>query len=183
METIQYWIVCFFKITSDGLVFLSLFFCLFLFFCFCCFFCIRVFFTDTDGSQDWLPPAHEHWDIYFQFCMWGDHHVFLIATLVFTRLLLDEIYHLIELPFDWLIDWLMMQCLYVYLMNWFKVLVTAILTWETSGFELASTITLALQANRLTKCAIHSWLFTNPIKGGLARFDHAQSNSKKWPKG
>ena len=82
----------------------------------------------------------------------------------------------------WLIDWLMMRCLYVYLMNWFKVLVTAILTWETSGFELASTITLALQANRLTKCAIHSWLFTDPIKGGLAQFDHAESNSKKWPK-
>ena len=30
------------------------------------------------------------------------HHIFLIAPLVFTRLLLDEIYHLIELPFDWL---------------------------------------------------------------------------------
>ena len=29
-----------------------------------------------------------------------DYHVFLIAMLVFTRLLLDEIYHLIELPFD-----------------------------------------------------------------------------------
>ena len=28
--------------------------------------------------------------------------IFLIAPLVFTRLLLDEIYHLIELPFDWL---------------------------------------------------------------------------------
>ena len=28
-----------------------------------------------------------------------------------------------------------------------------ILTWETGGFELALTITLALQANRLTKCA------------------------------
>ena len=73
-------------------------------------------FTDTDNSQDSrgregtifystlpLPPAHEHWDIYLQLCMWDDYHVFLIATLVFTRLLLDEIYHLIELLFDWLI--------------------------------------------------------------------------------
>ena len=34
------------------------------------------------------------------------YHVFLIASLVFTRLLLDEIYRLTELPFDWLI----MQC-------------------------------------------------------------------------
>ena len=74
-------------------------------------------FTDTDDWQDswWregtifystlpLPPAHEHWDIYLQLCMWDDYHVFLIATLVFTRLLLDEIYHLIKLPFAWLID-------------------------------------------------------------------------------
>ena len=51
-----------------------------------------------------LPLAHEHSDIYLQLCMWGDSHVFLIATLVFTRLLLYEIYHLIELTFDWLID-------------------------------------------------------------------------------
>ena len=81
-------------------------------------------FTDTDDSQDskgregtifystlTLPPAHKHWDIYLQLCMWDDYHVFLIATLVFTRLLLDEIYHLIELPFDWLIDDAMFVCL------------------------------------------------------------------------
>ena len=81
-------------------------------------------FTDTDNSQDSrgregtifystlpLPPAHEHWHIYLQLCMWDDYHVFLIATLVFTRLLLDEIYHLIELPFEWLIDDAMFVCL------------------------------------------------------------------------
>ena len=64
-------------------------------------------FTDTDDSQDSrgregtifystlpLPLVHEHSDIYLQLCM------FLIALLVFTRLLLDEICHLIELPFD-----------------------------------------------------------------------------------
>ena len=49
-----------------------------------------------------LPPAYEHSDIYLQLCTWDDYHMFLIATLVFTRLLLDEIYHLIELLFDWL---------------------------------------------------------------------------------
>ena len=129
-------------------------------------------FTDTDDSQYSkgtegtifyftlpLPPAHEYWEIYLQLCMWDDYHVFLIATLVFTRLLLGEIYHLVELPFDWLIDWLidylMMQCLFVYLMNWFQVFVTAILRWEPGEFELSSTITLVLQANRLTKCASH----------------------------
>ena len=29
------------------------------------------------------------------------------------------------------------------------------MTWETGGLELASTIILVLQANRLTKCASH----------------------------
>ena len=75
-------------------------------------------FKDTDDSQDSrgregriifystlpLPPTHEHWDTYLQLFMWDDYHVSLIATLEFTRLLLDEIYHLIELPFHWLID-------------------------------------------------------------------------------
>ena len=66
-------------------------------------FSIRVFFTDTDDSQDSrgreetifystlpLPPAHEHWDIYLQLCMWDDYPEFLIATLVFTRCLLQR---------------------------------------------------------------------------------------------
>ena len=30
---------------------------------------------------------------------------------------------------------------------------------------------------------IMSWLFKDPINSDLAKFDHAQSNSKKWPKG
>ena len=28
-----------------------------------------------------------------------------------------------------------------------------------------------------------SWLFKDPINSGLTQIDHAQSNSKKWPKG
>ena len=51
----------------------------------------------------------------YHFHPWDDYHVFLIATLVFTRLQLDEIYHLIELQFDWL----MMRCLFVYLIMGF----------------------------------------------------------------
>ena len=47
----------------------------------------------------------------FELCMWDNYHVFLIATLVFTRLLHDKIYHLIELPFEWLIDNAMFVCL------------------------------------------------------------------------
>ena len=30
---------------------------------------------------------------------------------------------------------------------------------------------------------IMSWLFKDPINSGQAQFDHAQSNSKKLPKG
>ena len=129
------------------------------------FFSIRVFFTDTDDSQDNrekegaifdstlpLPPAYEHWDIYLQLCMWHDYHVFLIATLVLTRLLVDEFFHLIELPFEWLIDDAMYVCLFDELILGFWYID---LTLQTGGFELASTITLVLQANWITKCASH----------------------------
>ena len=51
---------------------------------------------------------------HLQLCMWDDYHVFLIATLVFTRLLLDYIYHLIELPFVWLINDAMFVCLFTW---------------------------------------------------------------------
>ena len=80
--------------------------------------------TDTDDSQDsrgregtifyytlLLLPAQEHSDIYLQLSMWDDYHIFLIVPLAFTRLLLDETYHLIELPF-WLMMWrLVFACL------------------------------------------------------------------------
>ena len=82
------------------------------------FFSIGFSFTDTDNSQDVrgrvgtifystlpLPPTHEHSDINLQLCMWDNYHIFLIAPLVFTRLSLDEIYNLTELPFDWLMMW------------------------------------------------------------------------------
>ena len=80
------------------------------------FFFIRFSFTDTDDSQDSreregaifystlpLPPAHEHSDIYLQLCMWDDYHIFLSATLVFTRLLLVEIFPPYRITI-WLID-------------------------------------------------------------------------------
>ena len=80
--------------------------------------------------------------------MCDDYHKFLIATLVFTRLLLAEIYHLIQLPFDWLTDHAMFICLLDDLIRGFCY---SNLSWETSAFELASTITLVLQAKWLTK--------------------------------
>ena len=42
---------------------------------------------------------------HLQLRMWDDYHIFLIAPLVFTRLLLDGIYHFIKLPFHWLMMW------------------------------------------------------------------------------
>ena len=82
------------------------------------FFLSGLCFMNTDNSQDSrgregtffcstlpLPPTHEHLDIYVQLCMWDDYHIFLITMLVFTRLLLDETYHLIKLLFDWLMMW------------------------------------------------------------------------------
>ena len=126
------------------------------------FFSIRVFLTDTDDLQGGrgregtifyptlpLPPAHEHWGINMQLCMWDDYHVFLFATLVFTRLLVDDIYHLIDLPFEWLIDDAMFICLVDELILRFCY---SDLTLETGGFEFASTVILVLQTNRLTKC-------------------------------
>ena len=58
-----------------------------------------------------LPPTHEHWDIYLLLSVWDELFVFLITMLFFSRLLLDEIYHIIELPFDWFIDDAMFVCL------------------------------------------------------------------------
>ena len=62
-----------------------------------------------------LPPAHEHSGIYLQLCMWEDYHIFLIPPLVFTRLLLDEICHLIELAFGWMMMW----CYFCLFAQWF----------------------------------------------------------------
>ena len=77
------------------------------------FFSIRVFFqghwwfTGQQGKRrdqlySILPlsPDHEYSDIYLQLCIWDDYHVFLIASHVVTRLLLDEIYHHWELTID-----------------------------------------------------------------------------------
>ena len=82
--------------------------------------------------------------------------IFLIATLVFTRLPLDEICHLIELLFDWL------TVSFVCLLLWFWVLLQY-LTGETGGLELTSTIILVLQANRQTKCSSHPMMYSFDI--------------------
>ena len=84
--------------------------------------------TDTDYSQDSsrgregtivysnlpLPPANEYSDIYLQLCMWGDYHVFQIATFVFAWLLLDLIYQPPYRITIWLIDWSCNICLFTW---------------------------------------------------------------------
>ena len=126
------------------------------------FFSIRVFFhgpwqfagQQVKGGDHSLfhsttSPADEHSNIYLQLCTWDDYHIFLIATLVSTRLLLDEIYQLIELLFDWwsIVDFRLFAC-------WFDFrFCDSYFTWEIGGLEIAWTIILVLQANRLTKCA------------------------------
>ena len=117
-------------------------------------------FTDTDDSQDSrerdetifyytipLTPTHKHSDIYLHFCMWDDYHMFFIASLVITRLLLDDIYPFIELPFDWLMMWHWV-CLFTW---WFdsSYFCYSNFRQEAGGFELTSTITLVLQANQV----------------------------------
>ena len=117
---------------------------------------IRVFFRDTGNSQNSreregtifystvpLPPAHEHWDIYLQLCMWDDYNacVYQTATLRYLQ------------PY-WIticvIYWWCNVCLF----NWW--IDTRFLS---QGFdianrwiELTSNITLVLQPNRQNKC-------------------------------
>ena len=84
------------------------------------FFLSKFSFIDTDDSQDnrereWLifysittsthSQTFRHLFATLHVCMWDDYHIFSITPLVFTRLLHDEIYHLIELLFDWLMMW------------------------------------------------------------------------------
>ena len=93
------------------------------------FFSIRVFFhwvSNTDNSEDSTSTFHSSTFTHsrtlrhLQFCTWDDYHIFLITQLAFTRLLLNEIYHLIELQFDWLMMW----CWFSFgcLLIWFWVL-------------------------------------------------------------
>ena len=71
--------------------------------------------------------------------MCDDYHVFLIETLLFNRLLLYEIYHLTELPFDWLSG----DVMFIYLLDDLILgFCYSNLTWETGGFEFALTITM-----------------------------------------
>ena len=101
-------------------------------FFFLLFFSIRVFFhrhwqlthrTAGEGrGPSFIPLYHFHlWLTNIQTficnsaCMWDGYYIFLIAMLVFTRLLLDEIHHLIKFLFDWLMwYWFSFVCLLIW---------------------------------------------------------------------
>ena len=140
-------------------------------------FFIRVFFhghwrlTGQQGKREDHLLLHSTSPIYsyLQLCMWDKDHIFLIAPLAFSRLLLDEIYHLIELLFDWLIDcwlidWLIDDPMFACLLDDLILdFCHSNRTRETGGLKRASTITLLLQVNRLTKCASHPKILTDKI--------------------
>ena len=56
-------------------------------------------------------------------------------------------------------------------------------TWEIMSSMLKSPSHVLIKDLVVIMKEIMSWLFKDPINSGLAQFDHAQSNSKKWPKG
>ena len=125
--------------------------------CFFVFFSVRVFlhrhwwFTGQQGREGTnvystlpLPPAHEHL-IATLYVRWLSRFLNRNACVYQTATRWDLTPYWITI---WLIDW---WC-NVYLSNWgidFRFFFTEILTLETCGLQLASTITLVLQANQL----------------------------------
>ena len=90
-----------------------------------------------------LPPVQEHSVIYLQLCTWDDYHTFLIARLVFTKLLLGEIYHLMELLCDWFMMWYVMKifvCLLVELILGFITTIWHEKPVNSSSHQLSSLI-------------------------------------------
>ena len=119
------------------------------------------------GDQLFIPLYHYHpltniQTFILQLCTWDDFRIFLIAPLVFTRLLLDEIYHLIELPFDWLI-WCWF--LFVYLLIWFKAFVTAIWLWKPVDLN-----------SRYCRNSLHCLLFSTTKNKDLKRISKSATN-------
>ena len=119
-------------------------------------------FTDTDDLWDGkgregtifhsaLPilPAHEHWDIYLQLHVRWLSRIFNRNACVYKTATRWDLP-----PYRTTIYCLIDDAMFVCLLEEFILrFCHSDFTWETGGFELTSTITLVLQANRLTKCA------------------------------
>ena len=123
---------------------------------------IRLFFTDTEDSQDSKGMEGR---IFFHSTtsnrsrtlrpLFATLHVRWLSRIFNRNACVYQTatrwdYHLIDLPFEWLIGVAIFVCLLDELILDFCY---SDLTLETDGFEFASPITLVLQANRLTKCA------------------------------
>ena len=104
--------------------------------------------AEEERGQSVIPLYHFHplTNISLHLGMWYDYHIFLIVPLIFTRLLLDEIYHLMQLPFVYW--WYDIKFLFEYVILWFWLFSYSNLRWEINGFKLASSITIELQAKR-----------------------------------
>ena len=97
-----------------------------------------------------LPPAHENLDIYLQFCISDDYHVFLFPSLVTTRLVLAEIYHLIKWQFSLIDDGMLTSMSFIDDFSSFSLQQFDI--GNLGIWTLASTFTLVWQEIRLAKC-------------------------------
>ena len=133
------------------------------------FFLSGISFTDSGDSQDirgkegtnfysTLPllPAHKYSDIYLQLCIWDDY-----LSRIFNRnACVYQAATWWDLPPYWIAIWLIDGAMFVCLLhNLILGFCYSSLTGEIGGFELASTITLVFQANRLNKCASHpKWI-------------------------
>ena len=146
-----------------------------------CFFPTGFSLTDTDDSQDSkgrqetifyftlpLPSAHEHSEIYLQLCMWWLSRIFNRNSCAYqtaTRW---------DLPPYWITILLIDDVTLSFCLRDDLILAFLLQQFETGNRWIwtRSTITLILQANRLTKCAFrvfwcHSW----KLKVFLITFD------------
>ena len=55
-------------------------------------------------------------------------------------------------------------------------------TWEIMSSMFKNSSHVLIKDLVVIMKEIMSWLFKDSINSGLAQFDHAQSNSKIWPK-
>ena len=134
-------------------------------FCFCFFFLSEFSFKDTNNSQDSkgrdrtnfystlpLPPAHEHSDIFATLHVRWLSHIFNHNTFI---------YHTAtqwDLPPYWITIWLFDDVMLISVCLLDDLILDfcySNLKLKTGELKLASTITIALQATRLNKCARH----------------------------
>ena len=110
-----------------------------------------------------FPPAHEHSNISNSWTFPTLHVRWLPCIFNYTA----GNYQTgtgCDLPPSWIAIWLMMECWFLF--TWFNSrFCNSNLIKKSGRFELASTITLVLQANQLTKSASHPKIFLLLLSG------------------